>query len=321
MTTASSNHHEQRQNQRQQLDDDDGSHDAEEQPTKESQDESNGNESPSCSPFNTTSATALWIGTVLWLVGLWVAAWIVDKSCRFVVIRGRYADEDEGANNDAQASADIREIHRGIQGGMLDADDTQCRAWGKYDDLDLDSKMIGARASAALSIVFGFFCLIIALAWPRWPRRYLKIATSLMAFCVSVFQALTHLMVKSELCKDTSFTHVGSDGRSIVYDECDNDTPAYNLTFATIGAWLVATALLCSLPSPSGCDACNTVDGKSASSNDNNIDSQEEDAKKFSSKAPGHEQASVSAVSNGSEEQNGDGDNAVDQSNQNHSNV
>mmetsp|Transcript_7026 Transcript_7026/g.14407 ORF Transcript_7026/g.14407 Transcript_7026/m.14407 type:complete len:201 (+) Transcript_7026:262-864(+) len=148
---------------------------------------------------------------------------------------------------------------------MLFPDDS-CQPW-KDVDVELDSNMIATRISAALSIVLGFliwiYTTLVALRWSKCilvtnrsiqqrrcscfatcliqmtSNRCVKFLVALLALAVAVFQALTHLMVKSDLCEDAEPFEAVVGGRTAVYDTCEKDTPAYNLTFATMAMWVV----------------------------------------------------------------------------------
>ena len=101
----------------------------------------------------------------------WSLAWVVDKSCAFVVIIGR----------DTSGRA-VDSISRGTQEGQYRPGDT-CRPWRLYQNegvLELDSNMIATRVAASLSIVLGAFViggLIVAYLkeWRRVRRSELHI--------------------------------------------------------------------------------------------------------------------------------------------------
>ena len=225
--------------------------------------------------------------TSMSLIG-WSFAWIVDKSCAFVVIIGR--DEVSGSSVDS--------ISRGTQEGQYRPGDT-CRPWRRYQNeglLELDSNMIATRVSAALSIVLGAIViggLIVAYLkeWrrvrrmelsnverettscsnqeevpsavvedspttttsnntaPQKPNIWLRILACTLSLAIATFQGLTHLMISSELCAGTSFqTTDESTGDEIIWDECVADTAAYRITFPSIVIWAITALLLLRLP-------------------------------------------------------------------------
>ena len=210
--------------------------------------------------------------TSMSLIG-WSLAWIVDKSCAFVIIIGR--DEVSGSSVDS--------ISRGTQEGQYRPGDT-CRPWRRYQNeglLELDSNMIATRVSAALSIVLGAIViggLIVAYLkeWrmvrrssnqeevpsavedsptttsnntPQKPNMWLRILACTLSLAIATFQGLTHLMISSELCAGTSFqTTDESTGDVIIWDECAVDTAAYRITFPSIVIWAIAALLLLRLP-------------------------------------------------------------------------
>ena len=163
--------------------------------------------------------------------------WIVDKSCDFVVLLGRNADGEV-----------VDTITRGTQRGMLGPNDV-CQNWAQYEELELDTKMVVTRVTAAMSIVLGAVCIFFLFVWLKWSRRWIKCLVVVCSVSISVFQALTHLMVKSDLCEGQDpITSVNEAGQTIVYDECSNSTPTYNITFATIALWLAVAVLAFLLP-------------------------------------------------------------------------
>ena len=204
--------------------------------------------------------------------------WIIDKSCEFVTVSVMVDGNDDDYNQDSIV------LTRGIQRGMFRPGDT-CQAWGKYgNDNNLkedgfDTKMILARISAALSIVFGFFILVlwILIGWYSYrnntnsegsdegettPNNHADIDTkqqtppnqrsfivvwmhrvgAFLALTTAVLQALTHAMVKSDFC------HARTTNDGFKLEECDKSTAAYNLTFATMGLYVSTCALLCTPP-------------------------------------------------------------------------
>ena len=87
--------------------------------------------------------------TLMSLLG-WSLAWVVDKSCAFVIIIGQ----------DTSGRA-VDSISRGTQEGQYRPGDT-CRPWRLYQNegvLELDSNMIATRVAASLSIVLGAFII------------------------------------------------------------------------------------------------------------------------------------------------------------------
>ena len=111
----------------------------------------------------TIATAALQAATFMSLIG-WSLAWIVDKSCAFVVIIGR--DEVSGRAVDS--------ISKGTQEGQYRPGDT-CRPWRRYQNegvLELDSNMIVTRVSAALSIVLGAIVIggLIVAYLKEWRR-------------------------------------------------------------------------------------------------------------------------------------------------------
>lgn len=158
--------------------------------------------------------------------------WVVDKSCEFIVL--------PLLNNTTTTT-----ISRGTQQGMLQPGDS-CQAWNKYDTLELDSKMIATRVSAALSIVCGAVSLVLCLVWLQWPLRWIRFVGAFLALCVAVFQALTHLMVKSDFCGPLKefWDNSNDQALELIFDDCDKATPAYNLTFATMGLYAIAGPLI-----------------------------------------------------------------------------
>ena len=212
--------------------------------------------------------------TSMSLIG-WSLAWIVDKSCAFVVIIGR----------DVSSGSSVDSISRGTQEGQYRPGDT-CRPWRRYQNegvLELDSNMIATRVSAALSIVLGAIViggLIVAYLkeWrrvrrssnqdevpsavaedsppptsnntPQKPNIWLRILACLSSLAIiATFQGLTHLMISSELCAGTSFQTIDeSTGDEIIWGECVVDTAAYRITFPSIVIWAITALLVLRLP-------------------------------------------------------------------------
>ena len=217
--------------------------------------------------------------TLMSLLG-WSLAWVVDKSCAFVVIIGR----------DTSGRA-VDSISRGTQEGQYRPGDT-CRPWRLYQNegvLELDSNMIATRVAASLSIVLGAFIiggLFVAYLkeWRRArrselskqdgrenasnrneesavesapptsdtlqkPNMWLRMLACLLSLAVAAFQGLTHLMVSSELCAGTNFQTVDENtGDEIIWGECVIDTAAYRITFPSIVVWATTAMVLLKLP-------------------------------------------------------------------------
>uniref|UniRef100_A0A7S3DXP9 Uncharacterized protein n=1 Tax=Entomoneis paludosa TaxID=265537 RepID=A0A7S3DXP9_9STRA len=68
---------------------------------------------------------------------------------------------------------------------------------------------------------------------------------ALLCVLVAGLQAVTHLMVHSDLCKDVLLTVSDPDTNQLLeFDTCSKDTLAYNMTFATIALWMFAGIIL-----------------------------------------------------------------------------
>lgn len=158
------------------------------------------------------------------------ANWI-NYACNFVVL---------------VSFSDNVTITRGTQGGQLLPLDT-CQSWGRYDGLQLDSNMKTVRVSASLTIFLGAFLLIILGFYPfilcriAWMRATAKWMAAIFAVLCALFQALTHLMVKSELCLNSNLVLSG------VY-QCLKDTPPYRATYFTVATYAVSALLITFLP-------------------------------------------------------------------------
>jgi hypothetical protein len=184
-----------------------------------------------------------WYGSLLLVLAAWSLSFVVDKSCTFVEIRSSSTGDTFG---------------RGTQRGQIVPTDS-CEAWASYEELELDSNMVWTRTSAALTIVVGALVWIPYLLWLRlynnnicgstgrgWVLRLVAAGSCILC---AVFQALTHLMVHSELCKDAEeVVVVVDDELVVVYDECSKTTTAYNITFATMGLWVLASFLVLMTP-------------------------------------------------------------------------
>ena len=197
-----------------------------------------------------------WILTILISVAAFVGVWIVDKSCEFVRITGHTKEDN------SEQQEEVFSVTRGTQRGMLQPGD-ECTPWGQYEELEqLDSKMTMTRVSAALSIVFGAivisYLLVTAIQLSSLSSanfqcmkccHYPRVITSVLAICISIFQALTHLMISSDLCEGSiDYSIVDDEDKTFVYDDCDRSTPAYNSTFVTIFLWLLVAYLIATLP-------------------------------------------------------------------------
>lgn len=176
------------------------------------------------------------VASIFCLAAFAVRIWI-DKDCGFVRLTGtvEYPDGTTGLTNET--------FYRGTQRGKLLPGDS-CTAWAQYDDLELDRNMVITRASAALTIVLGSFVMAFLLFFPfsirLCVRRTIKWTGAIFALSCTVFQALTHLMVKSDLCERSTLTSTDSHGNTIIWDQCSKKTPTYNATFFTMAAWAVA---------------------------------------------------------------------------------
>ena len=188
----------------------------------------------------------LWIAVVLCMTIGWALVWVVDKSCEFVTLPA-LSQQDDGSTTTTITT--MVRITRGTQRGMLKPGDA-CQAWGKYDDLELDPKMVITRVAASMSIVLGAFCLLIMIAWLRVSRVWLSRLTALLAFIIAVLQALTHLMVHSDLCEQTTASSETNDGGDDAdgEDACNRSTVAYKCTYFNMALWLAVAILLLRLP-------------------------------------------------------------------------
>jgi len=170
-------------------------------------------------------ATSLLFALTSWGLSIWI-----NRSCAFV----RVTNSDDGSVLD-----------RGIQRGQLLPLD-ECIGWGNYEDLTLDSNMIAARTSSALSVVVGALFVIILGVYMfvgrPCVRRTCKWLACAMALANVVLQALTHLMSRSNLCQQEEGS-TGSESSS-----CDKVTPTYRATYATIVLWTASTVLSALLP-------------------------------------------------------------------------
>ena len=248
-------------------------------PRNPSQSRLNSHSKMKAPPLPPTLYTA---ATCMSLLG-WSLAWVVDKSCAFVVIVGR----------DSSAGEAVNSITRGTQEGQYRPGDT-CRPWRLYQNegaLELDSNMIATRVAASLSIVFGAFILggLFVAYLKEWrrvrrselskvegreivsnrdeesgahakealttqenfqkPNYWLRTMAGILSLAVAAFQGLTHLMVSSELCAGTNFQTVNeSTGAKIIWDECVVDTAAYRITFPSIVIWAITALILLRLP-------------------------------------------------------------------------
>jgi len=71
----------------------------------------------------------------------------------------------------------------------------------------------------------------------------------LFGFLVAGFQAMTHVFVHSQLCKDVELVVVDeTTGSEILYDRCSKNTFAYNLTFVTVALGVFTSLLIAFLP-------------------------------------------------------------------------
>jgi len=191
---------------------------------------------------NRPRATRWWYASSLSVLTGWILVFLVDKNCNFVEIQ---TTESKLGSSSLPLS-----FGRGTHRGKLLPTDS-CRAWGQYDDLDLDLKMVATRTSDSLSIVL--LAIVLATLLFIYFCRPLPCLGKwlLVALCilVSAFQAMTHLMVHSKLCKDVQVLAVDPvNGREVLYDECSKDTMAYNLPFATMALGVVAGLLIAILP-------------------------------------------------------------------------
>jgi hypothetical protein len=221
----------------------------------------------------------------VWTLLSWGLLWIVDKSCDFVYLTGQYVDGDGGTTSIPEEYF----IHRGTQRGMYNPNDS-CQSWGVVaatTTLTLDPYMVAVRVSSALSIVIGFFiwvyillvslrlsgCIITTVTVDNHDNtntvarrgrcsclmtcvqrltnnKCVMFVMAFLAFCVAVFQALTHLMVHSTLCEESveqsTIEVVLVNGRTAIYDTCLHDTVSYNITFVTMFAWVLSAILIAS---------------------------------------------------------------------------
>jgi hypothetical protein len=195
--------------------------------------------------YKLSHAPIQWYAATIVTIASWALAWVVDKSCEFVIVFG--TDPADGTIVDS--------LNRGTQGGQLRPGDS-CQAWGKYDELELSSKVVATRVAASLTIVLGAFILAWLLLWPclccccfQTRRLLLSRICALLAFICAGFQAMTHLIVKSDLCEESNFTTTADNGTTeLLWNTCDKSTTAYNITFATIALWVVACILICCIP-------------------------------------------------------------------------
>lgn len=196
--------------------------------------------------YKLSQAPIQWYAATIVTAASWALSWVVDKSCEFVIVFG--TDPNGTIVDDAS-------LNRGTQRGQLRPGDS-CQAWGTYDDLELSSRVVATRVAASLTIVFGAYILGWLLLWPCLcccccQRRRLSLSRigSLLALVCAGFQAMTHLIVTSDLCEDSNFTTMSDDGTTeILWNTCDKSTTAYNITFGTIALWVVASILICCIP-------------------------------------------------------------------------
>jgi hypothetical protein len=193
-----------------------------------------------------SQAPIQWYAATIVTMASWTLSWVVGKSCEFVVVFG--TDQNGTIVDDAS-------LNRGTQGGQLRPGDS-CQAWGTYDDLELSSKVVATRIAASLTIVLGALILAWLLLWPclcccccQRRRLLLSRIGALLALICAGFQAMTHLIVKSDLCEESNFTTTADDGTTeLLWNTCDKSTTAYNITFGTITMWVLACILICCIP-------------------------------------------------------------------------
>lgn len=62
------------------------------------------------------------------------------------------------------------------------------------------------------------------------------------------------------MCDEADPVEFLVNGRSVVYDTCLKSTPAYNMTFATMGLWVIAAILIGLLKLPEKGEHCNEAE-------------------------------------------------------------
>lgn len=86
--------------------------------------------------------------------------------------------------------------------------------------------------------------VIVYSGWVQHLSMFLSII-------ISGFQAATHLMVKSDFCENADpLTFTFDNGQVAVYDSCEKNTAAYNLTFATMAMFMLGAIGIGCLPYP-----------------------------------------------------------------------